>query len=143
MKIMVSTKAAKKLKLTIIAKLDEYEPDIYCWRLDYLQQYELFMITNEKTCFTHLISAFVTFEDLVALLEPKPKSQIQLYRSNNRRIIGTMTEMKYVVEYAFESNPAESVKSIQDDLNNMVYSFTNYESPGKVHKALELEENSK
>lgn len=140
MKVIVSAKAAKKLKLKIIPKLEDYEPDIYCWRLDYLPQYEIFMVTNEKTCFTHLISTFVSLEDLIALLEPKSKNEIEICRSNNRRIIGTMTEMKFVVEYAFESIPEASVKSIQDDLNNLVYSYTNYVPPQKIHQKFELEE---
>jgi hypothetical protein len=136
-KILVTAKAAKKLQFKDLPRLDSYEADIYCWRLDYLQKYELFMVTNEKSYFTHLISAFVTFDDLISFLEPAARDEIKIYKSNNRRVIGTMTEMKHVIKYSLEAKPESSAKSVQHDLNRMIYSATGYDMPCELHKTLQ------
>ncbi len=137
MKLFFSNRAIKEFK--IINSITKYDIDVsdkYSWRIDYLQEFHLFMVTNEISMYTILFGSFITISEIEDALFPKDHKRIEYLSRQNRRVIGIMVEMRKIIEYCFDTIEGANIKSIEDNINDIIYGPYPYFKPIEEHNKL-------
>lgn len=143
MKLILSAKAATKLKLSVTT-INDFNPDIDTWRIDLLtlRKRSIFFVVNEKSLYTHICSLKSGIRGIHEKLSVNQDQQnIQYIKYLNRSIISSLNNMKAMVakidKYANVTN-----EQIEQAINNSGFKYLSDFTPSEAHlKYLQKSEN--
>ena len=141
MNLVLSAKAAKKLKKDVHSR-EGFIPELDTWRVDCLslRKRSIFVITNEKTLYTH-ISSFKNgingiLDKITSTASHKylEQGEIHFLKFTNRRIISSMNDMKNMIRELDQYYPASN-EEFGKLINQTPLKYLSYRSPAEVHSS--------
>ena len=138
MNLILSSKAAKKLNKKTYS-IEDFSPDLNTWRIDcvYLVKRSVFIITNEKTLYTRISSYKSGLNGIIQKITSTMQcevdiNEIRYIKHQNRSIIGSMNDMKRIVEQIdkYSSNENETYEKI---INQTPFKYLSQRTPSEVH----------
>lgn len=99
----------------------------------------LVLLVNEATLFTRIFSSSIAISDLVSAIDDrhcKEDSSFLFHKGGNRHVIGSVNDMKWMIEVAIEREPSISLIELSSMINRIPFTYLGYDSPDRRQSAL-------
>jgi len=99
----------------------------------------LILLVNEATLFTRVFSSSIAISDLIFAIDDvrcKGDSSFSFHKGGNRHVIGSVNDMKWMIEVSIEREPEISLVELETLINRTPFSYLGYDSPGRRQTAL-------
>lgn len=143
MQLILSNEVAKKLRIEVQGAADDFTPDLDTWRVGFVsvRKRSFFIISNEISLYTlitpHKKGLNGIFSKLKSFSGYKKSelSNVEYIKFQNRPIIGSMNNIKQIIEIMDDYTPEKNLEIYERLINNTPFKVLEDASPAKVHWA--------